>query len=112
MNTQTYYAKKQRILSTNKPEAKKHNAKFNLWIEYINEQVVKSKLGLIAILLTCTTAFADPPPWANNPDAEDMPEQAECSFCDDDTPDTPIDTYLVWGGIAAIALGGIIKLKN
>lgn len=111
MNTQTYYAKKQRILNTNKPEAKKHNAKFNLWIEYINEQVVKSKLGLIAILLTCTTAFADPPPHANN-DNENGQGNHNGWGDDDDEDGTPIDDYIGVLAISAIALGGFIKLKN
>lgn len=57
------------------------------------------------LLLTCTTAFADPP--------EDMPDKAQCPWCDEDEEsELPIDDYLLLAGGAAIALGGFIKLKN
>lgn len=109
MKTETYYAQKQRILNTKKPELKKHNAKFNLWIEYINGQVVKSKLGMIAILLTCTTAFADPPEHANNDNEHGQGEHN--GWGNDDEPSAPLPYGWVLG-IAALALGGFIKLKN
>jgi len=61
---------------------------------------MKTLLTLI-LLLTLNISYSKPPEWANNPDEEEMPEQAQCSFCDDEE-DLPIP-YLWVLGIAGLA---------
>lgn len=74
--------------------------------------MVKLKTLLILLLFTMT-AYSAPPDHANNPDGDDMPDQANCIFCDDDQPDpeTPNKHKAVlWLG--ALALGLSLTHKN
>ena len=63
---------------------------------------------LLILLLTSLNCFAAPPDHANNPDADDMPDQANCSFCDE--PEAAIP-YIELAALGAVAFG-IYKLKN
>lgn len=53
---------------------------------------------LLILLLTSLNCFAIPPDWANNPDADDMPDNANCSFCNDDEPEeeAPVPQGIFW----------------
>lgn len=65
---------------------------------------------LLILLLFTMTAYSAPPDHANNPDGDDMPDQANCIFCDDDEPEpepepdpaTPF-CYDLFSGIITIA---------
>ena len=62
---------------------------------------------LLILLLTSLNCFAAPPDHANNPDADDMPDQANCSFCEEEAP-IPHNWILLLGAVAF----GIYKLKK
>lgn len=50
---------------------------------------------LLLLMLFSITAYSAPPEHASNPDADEMPEQANCVFCDEpeevEEDEAPID---------------------
>lgn len=59
---------------------------------------------LLLLMLFSITAYSAPPDHANNPDADEMPEQAECAFCDEEPAPMPQGLWWFAAGVLFMKL--------